>query len=91
MPRCAARPARHANGEHCHGQGEDSLRAAVPQAASRIISIVRKLLEDARGAHVLLMPVLPGGDVMQPDAQRLNYPNRSESTQYAGSHAACRC
>ena len=59
-------------------QGPDSLEAAVPRAASRIVSMVRKLLEETSSAHVLLMPVLLGGDIMQPLPRRLHYPNRSE-------------
>ena len=74
---------------HWDAQGTDSLKAAIPLAASRIVSLVRKLLEDARGAHVLLMPVLLGGDVMQPLPQLLSYPNRSESPECWDSCSVC--
>ena len=52
------------------------MEAAIPQAASRIASVARKLLEDEPGAHVLLLPVLLGGDYVQPLHRRLAYPNR---------------
>ena len=58
-------------------QGPQALDSAVPRAASHIVSVVRRLLEDEPGARVLLMPVLPGGDYSQPLPQRLAYPNRS--------------
>ncbi len=48
----------------------------MPRAASHIVSVVRRLLEDEPGARVLLMPVLPGGDYSQPLPQRLKYPSR---------------
>ena len=57
-------------------QGQEALDSAVPRAASHIVSVVRRLLEDEHGARVLLMPVLPGGDYSQPLPQRLTYPNR---------------
>ncbi len=78
MVLCAAVTATYARPDW---QGSDSLKAAVPRAASRIVSLVRKLLEETSSANVLLMPVLLGGDIMQPLPQQLNYPNRSDSQQ----------
>jgi len=56
----------------------------VPRAASHIVSVVRRLLDDEPAAHVLLMPVLPGGDYSQPLPQRLEYPNRCAPALLSG-------
>ena len=62
-------------------QGPVALQEAAACGAERAAAIVRRLLADAAGAQLVLLPVLMGGSYDEPLSTRLEYPNRCARLQ----------
>lgn len=66
----------HSSGYQITLQGPEALRESAASGAEQAAAVVRRLLADAPGAQLLLLPLLPGGPYEEPMSARLEYPNR---------------